>query len=245
LLSILTLLVGCKEHSVQQWPGICISFDDRTIDEWFDMRGLLIKYNAKVTFFVTQFDSLSDEEVNKLRILQDDGHEIGSHGGLHVFSEAFIKENSYREYLDQEIDRSVASMHKQGFLVESFAYPYGSKYWLTDQLLSKRFKAIRSVEPLSYDRDLSGMNNVYSAVGKENTFSAVSIDHHSFSPEMINAGIKRAVKNKEVLLLYGHRPVANNPAQYEFQLSDLEFILSKANAAGLKFYTFRELTSDK
>ena len=51
------------------------------------MKELLKQYNSHVTFFITQFDSLDSGEIKMLRELEKEGHEIGSHGALHVVSE--------------------------------------------------------------------------------------------------------------------------------------------------------------
>lgn len=79
--------------SKNQQPGICLSFDDRTIEAWYEMRSLLNRYDAKVTFFISEFDSLSEKEIQWLNELAADGHEIGSHGAMHVNAEYYIPES--------------------------------------------------------------------------------------------------------------------------------------------------------
>ena len=76
----------CKQGKTVQQGGIAISFDDRFVKQWYQLRPLLKRYNVKCTFYITQPDSLSDEEVKMLHQLQKEGHEIGCHGAMHVRS---------------------------------------------------------------------------------------------------------------------------------------------------------------
>ena len=41
-------------------------------------------------------------------MLKAGGHEIGSHGAIHVVSEYYIKEFGYDAYLEHEIDKNTA-----------------------------------------------------------------------------------------------------------------------------------------
>ena len=123
------------------------------------MKELLKKYNSRVTFFITQFDSLEPSEIEMLKELEKEGHEIGSHGALHVVSENYIKAKTYKEYIENEIDASIFSMKKKGVTPKSFAYPYGAKYWFTDMLLLKKFRILRGVEPINNETGLSLLDN--------------------------------------------------------------------------------------
>jgi peptidoglycan/xylan/chitin deacetylase (PgdA/CDA1 family) len=102
---LLAMLASCKNDHYRQHPtakaGLCLSFDDYCVDEWFTLRELFLKYNARVTFFVTKFDTLTTTQVQKLRILQQDGHEIGFHGARHFLSEHQIKKHSMAISMDR------------------------------------------------------------------------------------------------------------------------------------------------
>lgn len=241
LFIILTLAsCGANERSLS---GICISFDDRAIHEWYSMKELLKQYDVKVTFFVTQFDSLDASEIAMLRELALDGHEIGSHGALHVMSEKYIKENSYKSYLQNEIRSSISSMKKAGFEPLSFAYPYGSKYWFTDFLLLRDFRILRGVTGLNKQKDLTLLDDIYFDFDGDRTVSAIGIDHGSGLTEiMIQQAMQRAVDRNEVLLLYGHCPANSmEGASYNFDVKLLEFVLMEASGNNLKFYKISEL----
>ena len=121
------IFISCSSNKDSRRPGICLSFDDRSVNEWFRLREILNRNNVKVTFFITQPDSLSNEEIAKLKTLEKDGHEIGFHGNMHVISEFYIVENSYSDYLEKEINQGIVTMDSLGFNSVSFAYPIWSK----------------------------------------------------------------------------------------------------------------------
>jgi len=238
-------IISCQQKDVKR-PGICISFDDRSIKEWYGMRELLKRYNSHVTFFVTQFDSLDSGEIEMLKELEKEGHEIGSHGALHVVSEYYIKEKTYKEYIEHEIDASIFCMKKNGFAPRSFAYPYGAKYWFTDMILLKKFRVIRGVEPINIEKDLTLIDDIYYTYNGDRTLSSAGIDiSNGLTKQMIVKAIKRAFNNKEVLMLYGHSPITGTDIEaYNFDTNILEYILSEAQKNNLEFMTYEDLISD-
>lgn len=206
------------------------------------MNSLLERYNAKVTFFVSQFDSLDENEIRLLHELEKKGHEIGSHGAMHVVSEYFIKEKGYTDYLSNEVDQSIASMKKAGFDPVSFAYPYGAKYWFTDYLILKRFKSVRGVSPVNVEKDLTQIDEIYSHYNS-NKFSAIGLDKNmNLSNDLVQKALLRAKQNKEVLFLYGHYPGSGSDG-YQFNIHFLEFILKETKEQGLRFYLFKDLVA--
>ena len=241
LTSWLLMAISCAPNN-ERTPGICLSFDDRTIDEWYAMMPLLEQYGAHVTFFVTQPDSLRPDEVVKLKAIAGHGHEIGSHGALHVNAETYIKKYGYNSYLRDEVDVSVEAMKRMGFDPVSFAYPYGAAYWFTDLLLLQRFDCVRSVSPVG--TDITRLDEIYYRFDSEKELSAVGIDAGSgLTRQMVIDAIGRAKERREVLMLYGHKPSATTGLPYQFDPSFLEFILEECRKAGLQFYTFRELST--
>jgi hypothetical protein len=226
-------------------PGVCLSFDDRMISEWHGMRMLLKKYDARVTFFVTKFDSLSANEKSLLVELEDDCHEIGSHGALHVLAESYIKSFGYRQYLEQEVDASLRVMREEGFDPTAFAYPYGSKFWFTDQLILQRFKIVRGVAAVNPQIELSKMDDAYHTFDGGASINAVSIDCNSgLTEEALLMALDRAFRDRSVLMLYGHYAVNNcklSTDQYSFDIDFLEFILSETVKRELVYYRMQDL----
>ncbi|MEQ8476232.1 polysaccharide deacetylase family protein [Fulvivirga sp.] len=237
IITIGVLLLSCNNR-VKRYPGISLSFDDRSINEWFELRELFNENNVRVTFFITQPDSLDSQEIHKLRLLENDGHEIGFHGNMHELSEYYIKENSYSDYLKNEIDEGMRKMDSLGFDCVSFAYPYGAKYWFTDFLLLKQFKFLRGVAPLNKEKDISKIDEVYYKFDDDRTLSAIGFDKISeVTPGMINTALERSIENQEILLMYAHSPsISNQDHDYTFNIDLLKSIIQLANQKNIGFY---------
>lgn len=237
---LLVILSNCSR--TDRSSGICLSFDDRTINEWYAMMPLLDKHQARVTFFVSEFDSLRPDEILKLRAFAERGHEIASHGALHVNAETYIREHGYGAYLDDEVDHSIKVMKQAGLDPVSFAYPYGAKYWLTDFLLLQRFSCLRSVTALEDGADITMLDDMFYDFNGDDKLSAVGIDVNSgLTRQMVKRAIERSVAKEEVMMLYGHAPVAAGDSLYRFDPGMLEFILEACKKNGLRFYTFKDL----
>jgi peptidoglycan/xylan/chitin deacetylase (PgdA/CDA1 family) len=242
LLAVATLSSGCETSDHRPSAGVCISFDDRTIQEWYQMRDVLRENNAKATFFITQFDSLSNQELEMLKQLRDDGHEIGSHGAMHVLAEKYIQENSYTKYMQNEVHANTQSMKKAGFDPVSFAYPYGSSYWFTDFIIGQHYKIIRNVYPKPVEKyDLS--DSYYYKWNNQKVIWAVGFDRISnLSESIIDRLMEKAANDQSVLILYGHVPsVSEHNNSYDFDINKLKYILSTAREKKLKFFRVQDL----
>lgn len=245
----LTLLIfsACNPLSSEQKAGICISFDDRYIEEWQEVSELLKKYNAKATFFITQFDSLDQSEIALLKEFENNGNEIASHGNLHVNAEIFIIKHSYSKYLEDEIEQSIKKMEEHGFKPQSFAYPYGAKYWFTDFLLSRHFQITRGVADLRGIDNISTISDIfYDRSKNSSSINALNIDKISnLKKEDFINGMNEAVETNTIFMLFGHYPSKSsedNP--YSFDIKTLEYILENAKNLDLKFYTVSELKKE-
>jgi peptidoglycan-N-acetylglucosamine deacetylase len=242
---VMVVLVGCtgRESGARETPsqgGVCISFDDRSVHEWFAIRPLLQKYNARVTFFVTQWDSLSAEEKNMLRILQEDGHEIGFHGALHVVSEYYIKEHSMAKYIEDEIEAGIEAMHADGFYPTSFAYPYSAKYWFTDRALLKHFSVLRSEAIPKEGQQPAVVDDAFSDLIGDRLIYALSLENKGlWTGTAMRDALNRVADNKEVLALYGHVPGA------KVDITLLEEVLEAADKKKLQFLRVSDLVNVK
>lgn len=240
LLVMVCLAAGCGSKEDAE-PGIWFSFDDQSIDEWFDLRPLFLKNDVKVTFFITIPDSLTEEEVSMLRQLASDGHEIGFHGTRHVLSEYYIKEHGYWEYWQKEIVEGMDHMDSLGFSCTAFAYPFGAKFRLSDFLLSQRFDFIRGVSPVNEERDLTIIDEIYYSFDNRRTLSAIGFDNNGgLTQEMIASAIQRTIVRKEVLMLYAHVPTTTADQGYYFDVSLLKYIIEEAKSHNLRFYTTKD-----
>jgi hypothetical protein len=238
-------------HTAQQ-AGIALSFDDRFIEEWFQLRPLLLQYHTKATFYITQPDSLSPREIMLLKILEKDGHEIGCHGAQHIRSLPFVWQNSLAEYMQVEIFPALATMKKQGFSPITFAHPGGSQFWWIDLTLLKHFVLLRDVSlkerklyGFSYHRNIEQINEIYYDFKGQKRVEALLIDEsNQLTWQELRWALVKAQKTNTALMLFGHRPLsASNRlgTDYGFDIKRLEQILAESAKLGLKSYTMAEL----
>jgi peptidoglycan/xylan/chitin deacetylase (PgdA/CDA1 family) len=244
---ILLLSTACSSKQNDTAAGVCISFDDRSVEEWQEVVELLRDHGAKATFFITQFDSLTEKEISILKGFESYGNEIGSHGYNHINAEAQIKKHGYQWYIENEITPSIKKMEAEGFTIKSFAYPYGAKFWFTDFILSNYFLITRGVAD---DRNIKNMRSVdgiyYDKTENGSAVNALNFDKASpIKNEQILTGLKYALEKGKIINLFAHAPSqAGSNNKYTFEMERLEYILINAKELGLKFYTAAELNSN-
>lgn len=254
-LVFLIVCFACESKKMVHQPGLALSFDDRFVKEWNLLRPLLKKYNVKATFYITQPDSLSVEEVSMLHRFIKEGHEIGCHGALHVRSVPYIWENSLDEYMENEILHALKTMKKQGFSPKTFAHPGGSQMWYSDCELLKYFNLLRDVSLKSrnlwgyeYIRKVENMDEIYYQYHKNQKVNALLFDVDSnLSIEDIQKGLKRASEEGSIMMIFGHKPLnrnIQNTHEYGFDIHFLEQILAESAKLELKFYRMDELYGD-
>ncbi len=221
-------------------PGVAISFDDAYVNEWYSLRGLFSRYGAKATFFVSNFDLLPEESIERLRILQDDGHEIAFHGLRHVSAGKFVSENSLDKYLESEIFPGIDTMKQSGFSPLTFSYPYGVRAPHIDEALLKYFKHIRGVACTQKSKKLSGLSQIYYKRKKGLVFAAGVDNVYGKSLEEIKDAMKMAVVREKTILLYAHK-TSDEACDYCTPVSRMEALIEYASNAGLKFFRIKDL----
>ena len=125
--------------------GLALSFDDAGISSWLSARPLFQQYGARVTFFVTRYDTLTEDDLAGLRQLGDDGHEIAAHGLRHLHAPSYVEANGLAAYIADEVLPSIELLLEDGYPVASFAYPYGARTGEIDRALAELVPVLRSV----------------------------------------------------------------------------------------------------
>lgn len=125
--------------------GIVLSFDDRkNIESWGNSRELLNSRGVKATFFVDNWGTINDWELEILNNLSSDGHEIGYHSTSHGDYYDFLEQNLTAEnYFQMEIIEGLELMESYGYLPTSFAYPMGHRNTDIDELALTEFSVLR------------------------------------------------------------------------------------------------------
>ena len=228
-----------------------MSFDDRFIREWYQLRPLFQKYNAHVTFYITRFDSLTPTEITQLKTLQRDGHEIGCHGAIHVNSVAYVRQHSMQQYLNDEIYPALSAMKRQGFRPTSFAHPGGAHNDAIDRELLRQFVLLRDVALV--ERTLAGitlrwsvrlMPSIYHHFDGDPTVDALLFDEGAgLDLSDLRVAMRKAKEDGTTLMLFGHKPysLSVKPGGYGFLTERLDSILANSQRLGLKTYTMSEL----
>ena len=216
--------------------GVALTFDDNYVDRWYAARSIFQKYNAHVTFFVSNFASLDQDQINKLKTLQADGHEIAFHGYNHEDVVQYLQSHTLDQYINNEIIRGVNLMKNEGFNPVDFAYPNGSDDPAATQALQAYFGHIRDTH---YDWD----DAVYYEYGSDRAFIAgIGLDEsYGHSMTEIYNGISRAKTEDKILIFYGHELVASNPGSYQTSYDRLDKTLKYISDNNLKTFTISEI----
>jgi hypothetical protein len=124
---------------------IALSFDDNSVADWTAMRPLLTQYAAHVTFFVTRYLVMTDDEHAQLHQLAADGHDIEYHTVSHQNAVDYVAANGIDAYLANEISPALDAMRADGFEITEFAYPFGARSPELDGALAPYFHHLRAI----------------------------------------------------------------------------------------------------
>ena len=98
-----------------------ITFDDGMLSQFTYAKPILDKYNFKATFYIicNSVDKENRMNWNNIQILEEEGHEIGSHSMNHKRLSKLSEEE-----MKYEIIQSKICLQENGFNVTSFSFPY-------------------------------------------------------------------------------------------------------------------------
>ena len=221
--------------------GLSLTFDDTDVNGWYGLRNMLLKYKIKPTFFVSYFSEFNEEEINKLKTLEQDGAEIGCHTYSHRGIERDFNNDTARieEYITEQIESASNLMQAAGFNPQSFAHPYGETEKSFNNAIRAYFPYLRG---LSEARGrLVQRDDIFLKKGNPfNILQATTIDNGYRDLEQIREAMVRARENGEILSLYGHHIKNDYNTAYIVPSSELEKILEMSYEIGLKSYTYKE-----
>ncbi len=202
LVLVLVIFVACKQ-TIQQ-GAVVYSFDDQYIDEWYNQRELFKKYNIRATFFINRPQLLTASQVEKLKQLEADGHEIGCHGLNHLNVVNF--KDSVDVLIEKEIKPAIQILSDFGFETKSFAPPFGKSLPEIDTVLLGYFDYLRLATYNIKDTTIDYYDNIFATKENYKVTNSMGIDtNYNISPENFETGLVRATKNNEVLILHAHR----------------------------------------
>jgi peptidoglycan/xylan/chitin deacetylase (PgdA/CDA1 family) len=174
-------------------------------------------------------------------VLQDNGHEIASHGTNHYNASSYLSDNSMKEYIKTEILPSLNEMTLDGLHITSFVYPGGVRSVELDLALFDYFSVLRGT---SYDKILA-KNKSHFLIRGENELLVygLGIDNHysHFTIDYILSLLEYANNENIALILYGHKIADNDASEYVTSYNTLKEICSFVQEHNMEFLTLKEL----
>jgi peptidoglycan/xylan/chitin deacetylase (PgdA/CDA1 family) len=220
--------------------GVVITFDDTSVNEWYEADKILSEYSWKATFCVSKINTLSQSEITKLLKLQQEGHEIAGHSFHHFDAPKFVTQNGIDKYIDQEINPMMDLMHFYSFKVTSFAYPFGFRNPEIDAVLLKKFKIVRGT---TYGAQDPFFQNCYFNNSKLVFAIGIDTDHPNFSIPYLIKLLDYAKRKDKILLLFSHKPTLKITANYQTKTETLELICNYVKQHNMTFYSLSELNT--
>lgn len=217
--------------------GIILSFDDHHVTDWYNADAVLNKYHWKATFNVSNFASLDNKDIEKLKILQSKGHEIASHGNNHLSATEFISSQAIYKYLDTEVLPSIKAMTDQGLKVSSFAYPFGERVKKIDKVLLEHFIMLRGT---TYSKKAPSIHNNY-ANGSRVVFGLGIDQNYGNDINYILRMLRYAKDNNKIAVFYGHHIQQGNPTGYVTAYRTLETICQYVKENKMRFFALKDL----
>ncbi len=231
LLSFIVSISLFSCSSKEPRGAVAFTFDDSSVEEWAACRGLFDQYGVKATFFIARPHLLTPQQLDLLRTLQDDGHEIACHGMNHISVKLYV--DSLDVYMEKEVLAAKDFLERNGFTINSFAYPFGDSTPLSDSLLSLHFTRIRKANYNYRDTLLCAYDEIF-ARPQDAITDAMGIDcNYQISLESMKSGIMRAKKGDETLILYAHS-VNGSGGDYSVSAAYLEEVFKICDRYGVR-----------
>lgn len=234
-----SLLYSCKNDEVKT-GAVVFTFDDQYVDLWYNQRELFNKYNIKATFFINRPQLLQPEQINKLKELQADGHEIGCHGLNHLNSLNY--KDSIDVLIESDIKPAIEILKNYGFEVVSFAYPFGSSLPQIDSVFSNYFHYLRKATWNMQDTTLDYYDDIYAGKNNFRINNAMGIDYnYNITIENFESGLIRAKDRNEALILYAHR-IDTTLRDYSVHPKYLEDVFKLCTKNNIQSIRYRDLS---
>ena len=225
---------------------LCLTFDDRVVENWLNARSLFKEKNAKVTFCICKLHEMKSDQIAGLHTLQDDGHEIAFHSRTHPRLTQYLARHGLSHWIKDEVDRGIIEHRIAGFPAKSFAAPFHAT---TPELLTamtQRFAVSRAAGPaVKTERYIprriarDGSNVVHNVATLD---FALNPEHNWQSTSDF---FKRASQMTGTATFTGHdiKPEFEGKGLYSTQ-KDIEMFLSLAVENGLGFRTLSQINPD-
>lgn len=146
LIMYLMAVSSCnKDETIGRKFGLVLTVDDGYVGQWYEYLDDLEAYNANLTFYISNYQQLSENEKSKLESISEKGHAIEFHGTHHISVDDYLEDHSVEDYLNEEILEGLVAMKNDGYMINHFAYPCGISNDTIDSLLLGHFLSVRKL----------------------------------------------------------------------------------------------------
>lgn len=125
--------------------GLAFAFDDDHVAAWLDGEAMFARYGARLTFFLTRYARLQPDEKAGVAQLAADGHDIEPHSVSHLRGPEYVEDKGLDAYMGDEVQPSIDVLQDDGYVLTTYAYPYGARTDETDRAILGRIGQLRSV----------------------------------------------------------------------------------------------------
>ena len=125
--------------------GLALSFDDSHVPDWMSGRDMFQQYGARLTFWIAYYDTMSDDDKLGVQQLSADGHAVEAHTVRHQRAPEYVEQYGLDGWMKDEVQPSIDELRDDGYTIDAFAYPYGSRTDETDRAVLDQVKIVRSV----------------------------------------------------------------------------------------------------
>ena len=214
--------------------GVTLSFDDYFPVEWENHFDLFDKYNAKVTFFIS---NNSDVTPFMLRA-QQRGHEIGFHTLGHDDLRDYTSATA--AFIKATISR-LDAFRNAGVELTTFAYPYGNYNAWTNTELLKSYKVLRGFDTGTYQYTIAQMKSGFVIAKSIDNYNRGTVDT-TFQND-IKGWFTTTVNNSYIINLATHTISTdfNYNGKWSITPARLEIVLKTGRDMGLNFYRYKDL----
>jgi len=139
--------VTYRDMTTEEPPGagLAFAFDDASVKLWWEIRDLLLKYDARITFFLSRYATLYEDEREMMRVFAADGHDLEAHSVNHLSAPEYVETNGVTTYMREEVKPSLDVLHADGYDPVAYAYPFGRRTRELDEAILGSVAIVRSI----------------------------------------------------------------------------------------------------
>lgn len=223
--------------------GVCLSFDDAYIDQWYTtLYPLLDLYNAVGTLYISgnPFGNMGFTETQwtRLQTMNQSGIEIGSHGYNHTsYTEYAAAGGTSEGYFTIEVDKCDNILESRGYNdIVSFAYPYGDRTNESDAAINAHgYKILRGAIKKTGYASVTDMPIYYAPGPSYGVVNAAFIDSEwdfSLTETEVLEALQYARDNNLIVCMLQHQTTNTDL---------IDTILEYADYYGMGTYTVGQL----